>query len=201
LEPGYSGAPGNKNPNALPTQTFGCEVSFGPAIAEALPGKHVLLVKFAQGGTSLSRDWNPNEKGKLYENFIKFVRTTQDMIKSKGGTCEIRGMLWHQGESDANLPAGGYQKALTEFIARVRGDLGLKDLPFVIGQVYDNGKRANVIDGEKATAKAVPHTGFVDATGLETFDKGTHFDAKSQIELGKRFAREMKKLLPQLTSR
>ena len=65
----------------------------------------------------------------------------------------------------------------------------------MIGQVYDNGRRANVIAGEKAVAKEVPHMGFAAADGLETSDKGTHFDAKSQIELGKRFAVEMARLL------
>ena len=135
----------------------------------------MLLVKFVEGGTNLQSDWNPKEKGKLYENFIKFVRTTQDMIKAKGDTYEIRGMLWHQGESDASLPPGQYQAELTELIARVRSDLGLKDLPFVIGQVYDNGKRANVIAGEKAVAKAVPHTGFASADGLTTWGQGDAF--------------------------
>ena len=194
IQPGYSGTPGNK-PNGLPTPTFGPEVSFGPAIAETLPGTRVLLVKFVEGGTNLHSDWSPKEKGKLYENFIKFVRSTQDMIKAQGDTCEIRGMLWHQGESDAGLLVGQYQAALTEFIGRVRGDLGISELPFVIGQVYDNGKRGNVIAAEKAGAKAVPHTGFAAVDGLTTSDQGTHFDAKSQIELGKRFAREMARLL------
>lgn len=195
LQPGYSGTPGNKNPNALPAKTFGPEVSFGPSIAESLPGKHVLVIKFAEGGTSLGQDWNPNKKGKLYDKFIKFVRGTQEVIKGNGDTCTIRGMLWHQGESDAGMPAGKYQLALTELIARVRNDLGFKDLPFVIGQVYDNGKRTGIINDQKATAKAVAYTGFVDAVGLKTFDNGTHFNAKSQIELGKRFAFEMVRLL------
>ena len=195
LQPGYSGTPGNK-PNALPTGTFGPEVSFGPAIADALPGKHVLLVKFAEGGTNLRLDWNPKEPNKLYEKFIQFVRLTQKMVMEKGDTCEIRGMLWHQGESDAGKPIGEYQAALTDLIARVRSDLGLKELPFVIGQVYDDGKRNNIITDEKAVAKSVPNTAIVDVAGLETSDKGTHFNAKSQIELGKRFSRELVRLLP-----
>ena len=194
LQPGFSGTPGNK-PNALPTKTFGPEVSFGPEIAKALPGKLVLLVKFAEGGTNLRSDWNPNEKGKLYENFIQFVQRTQKMVQEKGDTCEIRGMLWHQGESDAGKPIGQYQTMLSALIARVRSDLGMKELPFVIGQVYDDGKRNNIIADEKAVAKSVPNTGFVDVAGLETFDKGTHFNARSQIELGKRFAHEMAKFL------
>jgi iduronate 2-sulfatase len=52
-----------------------------------------------------------------------------------------------------------------------------------------------VIAGEKAVAKAVPHTGFASVDGLTTGDKGTHFDARSQIDLGKRFASEMARLL------
>ena len=194
LAPGFSGTPGNI-PNALPTKTFGPEVSFGPAMAEALPGKHVLLVKFAEGGTSLGSDWNPNAKDKLYENFIRFVRKTQAMLNERGDTFAIRGMIWHQGESDAGMPAGQYQVALTELITRVRGDLGIKELPFVIGQVYAVPNRERTIADQKATAKAVPYTGFAEADGLTTSDKGTHFDARSQIELGKRFAREMTKLM------
>lgn len=195
LQPGFSGTPGNKSADTLPTKTFGPEVSFGPSIAAALPGKRVLLIKFAEGGTSLARDWNPQDKGKLYENFIKFVRGTLETVKNNGDTAEIRGMVWHQGESDAGMPTGKYQAALTEFIARVRADLGVKDLPFVIGQVYDNGKRTNIIDDQKATAQAVANTAFVDATGLTTFDKGTHFGAQSQIEFGQRYARAMAGLL------
>ena len=38
----------------------------------------------------------------------------------------------------SNLDGRGAVKDLT-------GDLGIKELPFVIGQVYDNGKRGNVI--------------------------------------------------------
>lgn len=195
LQPGYSGTPGNKNPNALPTMTFGPEVAFGPEIARALPGKKILLVKFAEGGTSLGKDWNPEEKGKLYENFIKFVRQTEQMIKSNGDTCEIRGMAWHQGESDASMPAGKYEIALKGLIAKVRDDLGNKDLPFVIGQVFDNKKRDGIIMDQKATAKAVSKVGFANADGLKTSDNGTHFDAASQIELGKRLAEEMVRLL------
>jgi iduronate 2-sulfatase len=195
LEPGYSGTPGNHNPKALPTNSFGPEVAFGPEISKALPGKHILLVKFAEGGTNLSKDWNPEAKGKLYENFIKFVRQTQEMMKANGDTCEIRGMAWHQGESDAGMPAGKYEEALTAFIAKVRDDLGNKNLPFVIGQVFDNSTRAGIVNDQKATAKAVANVGFVDADGLETFDKGTHFDAASQIKLGKRLADEMIRLM------
>lgn len=49
----------------------------------------------------------------------------------------MRGMIWHQGESDAGLPAGEYEKRLTAFIGRVRADLEVPDLPFGVGDPSD----------------------------------------------------------------
>lgn len=194
LEPGYSGTPGKKA-GALPTGTFGPEVSLGRALADGLPGKHVLLIKYAEGGTSLKEDWNPAAKDKLFEKFVAFVNKALKELKDRGDTYEIRGMVWHQGESDAGQPAEKYQEMLTSFIAEVRSMLGLKDMPFVIGEVYDNGKRDRVRAAQKAVAKDVKAAFFVSAEGLKTFDNGTHFDAASQIEFGKRMAQPLLKLL------
>jgi hypothetical protein len=194
LEPGYSGTPGTK-PGGLPSNTFGPEVSFGATLAEGLPGKKVALIKCAEGGTSLSKDWAPGEKGKLYDQFIGFVGHALKELQDKGDTYTLRGMAWHQGESDASLPPGKYKELLTGLINRVRADLKVKDLPFVVGEVYDNGHRNAVREAEKAVSTTMPNTAFASAQGLKTFDKGTHFDAASQIELGKRFAQAMLSLL------
>jgi iduronate 2-sulfatase len=194
LQPGYSEPSGSKA-TSVPGTAFGPEVSFGPAIAAALPGHHILLVKFAEGGTNLRSDWNPNEKDKLYDHFIRFIRKTQEMIKANGDTCEIRGMVWHQGESDSKEPASLYQSQLTELIARVRGDVGLPRLSFVIGQVYDNGQRDTVIAAQKAVTHKIPNTALASADGLKTIDKGTHLDARSQITMGLRCAQAMAQLL------
>lgn len=196
LQPGYSGTPGTK-PGGLPSATFGPEVSMGATLAEGLPGKKVALIKCAEGGTSLSKDWAPGEKGKLYEQFIAFVGQVLKELQAKGDTYTLRGMAWHQGESDASLPAGKYQALLTDFIRHVRADLKVQDMPFVIGEVYDNGHRDVVREAQKSASTAVPHAAFAAAQGLKTSDQGTHFDAASQIELGKRFAQAM---LPLLTA-
>jgi iduronate 2-sulfatase len=193
LEPGYSGTPAQKA-GGLPTGTFGPELSFGRTLATALPGKHVALIKYAEGGTNLRADWNPDKKGSLYEKFIAFTRQSLKGLKDRGDTYEIRGMIWHQGESDASLPTDQYQKMLTEFINRVRTDLAINDLPFVIGEVYDNGKRDLVRAAQQTAAKTVAGTYFASAKGLNTFDAGTHFDAASQIKLGQRFAEPLLKL-------
>jgi iduronate 2-sulfatase len=195
LQPGWSVAPGKNRPTELPSGTFGPEVSFGRAMADRMKDKKVALVKFAEGGTSLAKDWNPEVKDRLYAAFLDFTRTSLKDLKDKGHTVTVRGMIWHQGESDAALTAEEYEKHLTAFIGRVRKDLDLQDLPFGIGEVYDDGKRDKVRAAQKATAAKVKLAFFVPADGLKTFDKGTHFDAASQIELGERFAAGMAKAL------
>ncbi|WP_439624336.1 sialate O-acetylesterase [Gemmata sp.] len=195
LQPGWSVAPGKNRPTELPSGTFGPEVSFGRSMADRMKDKKVALIKYTEGGTSLAKDWNPEVKDRLYAAFLDFTRRSLKELKDKGHTVTVRGVIWHQGESDAGLTAEEYEKQLTSFIARVRTDLELPDLPFGIGEVYDDGKRDAVRAAQKATAGKVKLAYFVPADGLKTFDKGTHFDAASQIELGERFAAGMAKAL------
>jgi iduronate 2-sulfatase len=191
LRPGWSVAPGKNRPTKLPGETFGPEVSFGRGMADRLKGKKVALVKFAEGGTSLARDWNPHVLDRLYPAFLDFTKKSLKGLMDTGHTYAVRGMIWHQGESDANLTADEYEKLLTAFIFRVRADLEAPDLPFGVGEVYDNGKRDAVRAAQKVTAEKVKRVFFVPADKLKTFDGGTHFDAASQIELGRRFAAGM----------
>ncbi|MCE9560671.1 MAG: sialate O-acetylesterase [Planctomycetes bacterium] len=195
LQPGWSVAPGKNRPTKLPSGTFGPEVSFGRSMADRLKDKKVALIKYTEGGTSLAKDWNPEVKDRLYPAFLDYTKKSLKELKDKGHTYTVRGMIWHQGESDASLTAEEYEKMLTAFIARVRTDLELPDLPFGIGEVYDNGKRDTIRTAQKATAEKVKGVFFVSADKLKTSDMGTHFDAASQIELGERFAAGMAKVI------
>jgi iduronate 2-sulfatase len=195
LQPGWSVAPAKARPTELPSDTFGPEVGFGRGIADRLAGKKVALIKYAEGGTSLAKDWNPDVKDRLYSAFLDFTRKSLMELKDQGHTYTIRGMIWHQGESDASVTAEDYRKMLTAFVTRVRTDLETPDLPFGVGEVFDNGKRDSIRAAQKATAEAVKGVFFVPAEKLKTFDGGTHFDAAGQIELGERFAAGMAKAL------
>ncbi len=195
LQPGWSVAPGKSRPTKLPSGTFGPEVAFGRGMADRLKGKKVALIKFAEGGTSLQKDWNPEAKDRLYPTFLDFTQKSLKRLKDQGHTYSIRGMIWHQGESDAVLSAEEYQKLLAAFICRVRADLETPDLPFGIGEVFDDGKRDTIREAQKATADTVKGAFFVPADKLKTSDMGTHFDAASQIELGERFAAGMAKAI------
>lgn len=200
LTPGYSVAPGYKG--KLPSPTFGPEIGFATAMLHASRDSHLALIKGPKGGTSLAKDWNPGTKGELatqgpcYRNFIETVKLALKALTKDGDTYAIRGLLWHQGESDAGSSAALYQQRLTALIVRLREDIGQPDLPFVIGEVYDNGHRDSILTAQRAVATATPHVGLAESNALKTSDNGTHFDTPSQLTLGERFAAAMLKLLP-----
>ena len=193
LAPGYSIAPNDKV-KTLPSPTFGPEIGFAKAMTKALPDRQFALIKGSKGGTSLSRDWKPGA-GPCYRNFIQTVALARRALASDGSTPTLRGVLWLQGESDSKATAKEYQQMLTAFIARLRADVHQPNLPFLVGEVADNGKRDAVRQAQRAVAQTVLHVGFVPADGLQTSDRGTHFDAASQLTLGERFAAAMLKLL------
>lgn len=80
--------------------------------------------------------------------------------------------------------------------ARGYEDIGQPNLPFIIGEVYDNGHRDSVLTAQRAVAVSVANVGLAPANALKTSDNGTHFDTASQLTLGERFAAAMLKLMP-----
>jgi len=192
LEVGYSVPPGTKQKFGLnylmPGETFGPEVAFGRTVAEGMSGQHVAIIKFSEGGTTLSKDWDPANHRMLYDQMLTFVRASLKQLKDRGDSYEVAGFVWHQGESDASLAEGKYQQLLEAFVAKVRKDLEASELPVVVGEVFDNGHRDHVRAGQKAACEAGKNMYFVSAKGLATSDNGTHFETASQIEMGKRMA-------------
>ena len=199
LRPGYSIAP--KYKGGLPSETFGPELGFVAALTKAQPKKKFALIKGSKGGTSLRADWKPGEKGKpetqgpRYRDFIETIKLAKVALEKEGHTAKLRGLIWHQGESDKETPAEKHQARLAEFIARIREDTGEAKLPMVLGQVFDNGQRDSVREAILKASEADPLVGFVSAKGTKTWDAGTHFDAKSQLLLGERFAKEIQELV------
>ena len=198
LKPGYSRPP--KFKGELPSPTFGIEIGFAHAMVKAQPNTKFALIKGSKGGTNLRSDWKPGNKGDLesqgpvYRDFVETIRLATAELTKRGDTYTIRGLLWHQGESDAKK-AKRYSSRLEQFIKRVREDIGVPDLPAVVGEVFDNGNRDRVRKAIQDVAKANSTVGLVTSEGTTTWDPGTHFDAASQLLLGNRYAKEMRELL------
>ena len=162
-------------------QKMGPGYSFAKAMLASDDGIEIGLVVNAKGGSRISQ-WF---KGTAFYNDA--VGRTKAAIALGGGS--LKGILWHQGESDAKNPK--YLEELTQLISDLRADLGDPELPFVAGQVKD---LPSINDRIAALPAAVPHTAYASSKGLKTTDRW-HFDAPGVRLLGERYAEAMLKLL------
>ena len=200
-------APGSGHGRTAPVnrKEFGCEVSFGRAMADAKPKEHIAIIKYTVGGTSLQGNWS--EKGRLYPTFVSTVKAALKALKDEGHSYEVRGMLWAQGENDAGSagPAKQYEKNLKALVGRVRKDLAAgEDLPFVISGLSNSQDKTVEEPGtpwfivrkaQEKVAKDIVLGGFVNTDGFSTrTGEAIHFNEDGQISLGREFAKEMLRL-------
>ncbi len=94
-------------------------------------GRPVGLIASAHGGTSMAQ-WDPalRDKGgdSLYGSMCK-------QVLAAGGK-KVRGVLWYQGESDANKDGQPvYREKMKQLVAAMRDDSGIADLPFYYVQI------------------------------------------------------------------
>lgn len=174
----------------------GLGTSFAQVMAEANPEVTIGLVPCAVGGTPLSR-WQ--KEGDLYEQALVRIRAAM-----QDGT--IKGVLWHQGESDAGDPklASSYAERLGKMITDLRTDLETPDLPFVAGKLGEflpeRTREGNpnlwkeVNEQLVSVPKLVPRVVIVESTGLVHKGDSVHFDTASLRTFGERYAEAMQKL-------
>lgn len=160
-------------------QKLGPGYSFAKAMLEANPDISLGLVVNARGGTKI----------KAWQRETEYYMEAQKRTKAAMEQGTLKGILWHQGEGNSRRPKT-YLGHLTTLIESHREDFEIEDLPFVAGQIRSD-ERSMPINAEIAKLpQAVPHTAVASSEGLTMFD-GTHFDTVSQIELGKRYAKQM----------
>jgi hypothetical protein len=173
--------------------------TFAIQIAEANPGITIGLIPCAVGGSPLAA-WQP---GAFYEPTKSHPwDDTMRRAKLALASGELKGILFHQGESDASDPAtaAAYEAKLHDLIARLRKELDAPNVPFIAGQIGQFAEKPWG-DGQKQVDRVhrelpakVAHTAFVSSEGLQHKGDNVHFDAASYRELGKRYAAAFKKL-------
>jgi Carbohydrate esterase, sialic acid-specific acetylesterase len=166
-----------------------CGYSFGTTLLKNVPSDiSVLLIPTAVGGSSISQ-WlgdSVHRSVKLFSNFLKKLE-----IGKQYGI--IKGILWHQGESDANekdIPL--YKERLSELIGWFRATAGSSSLPVLLGELgsYSNDKEHwklinNAINEYSLGDK---YTSVISTADLEHKGDNIHFDSNGQRLMGKRFA-------------
>ena len=168
-----------------------CGLSFGRNIIEQVPDSiSVLLIPTAVGGSSISQ-WlgdSIHRNVQLLTNFKQKVN-----LGKKYG--EIKGILWHQGESDANnndIPL--YKNRLTELIVKFREIIGNENLPVLIGflgSFSDNNENWQRINEQiRLYASTDSNTIIINTSDLSEKGDKIHFNSVGQRILGQRFAKE-----------
>jgi iduronate 2-sulfatase len=186
-------------------QQFGPEVAFGRTVADALPSHNLALIKSYYGGTNLSNHWNP-PSGFAYTIFKNTVSAALTDLTNASHTYTITGMLWTQGETDANgtRTTAQYQTDLNELIADVRSNYGA-DLPFFISRLADTQThvsmtaKADIRSAQENVAAADPFAFLIDTDGFSVGDT-LHFSTAGQIQLGTAFGQSYIANIPEPSS-
>jgi len=184
-----------------PAAGVGLGRTFAAEMLKSLPPDvSIGLIPAAAGGSAID-SWTPGgyhdqTKSHPWDDAVKRTR-----IALQSGT--LKGILWHQGESDGNAKLSGtYETKLHDLIARFRKEFQSPSLPVVVGQLgqfADNPppdeNRRRVMNVIQATPEKVPHTSFVNSDGLGHNGDKVHFNAEAYRELGRRYAEALKRLV------
>lgn len=171
---------------------------FAKQLAKANPEVMIGLIPCAVGGSPIS-SWEPGgyyrqTKSHPYDDTIRRAKVAMN-------SGVLKGILWHQGESDSKPKLSEvYEKKLHEVVARLRKDLGAEAVPFIAGQMGQfkerpwNEDRKRVDQAHRDLPKKVEHAAFVNSDGLSHKGDQVHFNSKSYKELGRRYAAAYLKL-------
>lgn len=168
---------------------------FGKALAAAYPQGTIGLVPcaisgvdidfFRKGVTSARRSEfripPDNHWGGAYEWVLERARLAQQ-------SGVIRGIIFHQGESDTGQAA--WIEKVKGMVTDLRTDLGLGEVPFLAGEVLHGGCCASHNPIVAQLPANISNAFVISASGLAGADTA-HFDLAGQRELGARYGRTM----------
>ncbi len=181
--------------------TLGPGDYFGKAMADALPNATIGLVPdaiagvdidiFRKGVVSQRRgEWflpPDNQRNSAYETVVERARLAQEV-------GVIRGILFHQGESDSGQAT--WLGKVEDMVADLRADLGLGNIPFLAGELlYPPGCCGGHNTLINQLPGMIPGAQVVSANGLGAFAGdgfgNLHFNVAGQREFGRRYAQVM----------
>lgn len=195
-----------------PEGCFGPELGLAEWLSENYPDRTFFIVKCAWGGTNLFEQWlspsSQGKTGKLYKQFVEFVRSSVEYLESKNYDVEIEAMCWMQGESDSfsTENATDYETHLDNFIKDIRKEFKSfasdDGIAFVDAYIADNPtywvycdlvNESKRMVAEKSEMNVVIDTVSEELTCSEEPADApdlAHYDSLSELKLGYLFARE-----------
>ncbi len=181
-----------------PVAGTGLGLTFGKVMANENPNIRIGLIPTAVGGSSINY-WFADS---LFQQTNTYPY--DDMIRRAKKAMEtgtLKGIIWHQGESDSNseLEVTGYPEKFQAMETGLKSDLGIESVPIVVGEIgyffYPKASHAEKMNGMiRQIAESEDCIGLVSAEGLNHKGDSTHFDSNSYHVLGMRYAEKMLEL-------
>ena len=222
LRPGHGvGFESNGAKNSY-SNRFGLELTFAQHLQRMHPNKHIALIKYSRGGTSIDSlaagdfgCWEPDYQGEngvnQYDHFLATLRNafTAKDIDGDGAEDQLipAGILWMQGESDGTLTAevaDRYEAHLKRLMDLVRAAMHSDDLPVVIGRISDSGNHESgkvwahgsaIRQAQAEFVQKDTRAALVTSTDQYGYSDPWHYDSNGYIDLGYEFAKAMSPLL------
>ena len=191
---------------------FGPEVGMAELLSSAFENEKIFILKFSMSGYSLNYHWLYDYSPSwIYDSFKIFATTYLEYLSSKGYKVSLDAICWMQGESDTtDYKAGKYYDNTVAFVNNLRSDFAIyapsEGIYFIDAGISDSPycepAYPEINDAKKRFSKISPlnvYFSTIDA-GLTTMyepesspDLG-HYDAMSELELGRMFAKEILKI-------
>jgi hypothetical protein len=189
---GTSSSDGNwitmqKQKGRFPNGHFGPEVSFSRALKSAK--YNPVIFKYALGSTSIYNNWKTPGKGGMYDKMIVELKKAIVQLESKGFKVTVRGLIWIQGESDAenDTYANAYYFSLLSIINDLRMNVVKnKKLPIILGVDEQHQwvvERPIIVESQKRIMNENKNIMFTSMIGLPKAD-ATHLTPEGLVTHG-----------------
>jgi hypothetical protein len=173
---------------------------FAKAIAAAWPDSRIGLVPNAVPGVEIDffRKGMISREDQSYKQLPRNWDSAYDMMIARTRLAmesgRVRGILFHQGESDSGQSA--WVGKVAEIVANLRADLGLgEQVPFLPGELPPTACCGGHNVFVNQLPAQVPNSVVISASGLTVHD-AYHFDSQSVRVFGQRYASAFLGLVP-----
>lgn len=169
---------------------------FGKAMADAMPSAITIgLVPASVSGTPIELYQKSAPLGRngadIPPQFSGGYAWLLDLAKKAQETGVIKGIIFHQGESNTADPQWKFK--VQEIVQDLRKDLAIGNVPFLAGELLyaDYGSCCYLHNSEiNKLPDLIPNSVVISASGLAGSDNA-HFTTASYREFGKRYATAM----------
>jgi hypothetical protein len=171
--------------------------TFGRVMAERDHVLRIGLIPCAAGGSPIT-SWTPGGYWKQTRSHPYDDALDRARLAMREGV--LKGILWHQGESDSNeRDVAPYEDRLGALIGALRSELDAPGVPFVCATLGDffvarNEWAPAINEVLRGISRRVERTACVESGGLEHKGDELHFSAEAARELGRRYAEAMVRL-------